>query len=408
MRRSLCLVLFAHAAFCLFGCGKEEAPAQDMGVDLGAEPDLSRSQDMAQDMAKDMARDVEMDVDASCMGRACLYIPRFAFEDIREVDGLEIPSSFQDRQLPLVVRFPEDTTVPLPVVVWAHAGSWSRNGHKTNEAWSRRIAAAGYAVVHFAVVPPSEELLPEICSRAGLEDASRCDDVSLGNIDTEIDDPADNPFSAITVVRPADGASVIDALPAIAARIEDRSGVKLDTTRVIVAGWSGGSQVSLQMAGARRLAEDSTPPYHDPDERPLAFIALSPQGPGFSNFYAGEEGTSWDDIIRPVMIMTGVGDEKPGNDLTGADRYAVYTHLPPGGKRLFYSTSESNAIKHSTFNLTEFDSPDQDAAAISRALLSSVLAFLDAHAREDDRARAWLESDAAVKISGDTLEWKSK
>jgi len=411
MRRSLFGAVVCALA-CLYSCGTGQTePDDDLGtaVDDMEEADLAMASDMPPDLdQRDSAEDADMVREASCEGDACVYSPAFAYDNIREIEGFEIPSQFQDRKLPMLVRFPEGATEPLPVVVWAHGGSWSTNGHKLNAAWSRRIAAAGYAVLHFAVTPPDETLLPEICQRAGLADPSRCEDLSLANVDTELEDPADNPFFAITVVRPADGASVLDALPTIATRLEDRAGVTLDTSRVIVAGWSGGSQVVLQMAGATRIAEASTPPYADPDERPIAFVALSPQGPGFSNFYADDEGTSWDNITRPTMVITGVGDEKPGNDLTGPDRYAVYTHLPPGQKRLFYSTSESAAIRHSTFNLADIEASDADAAAVSRALVSAMLANLDAQARDSDAARAWLESDAAIELSGGELDWGSK
>lgn len=420
---------FCCACLCLSGCGREQGDDTDMstgGVDMAISadmsspnsetPDASMEADMTtpEDMGDGLdmtSPDPDMSMASECEGAACRYTASVRYSETRAVDGFTLSSPIGNRELPMLVRFPVDAGEdgPLPVVIWAHGGSWSRNGHKLNEDWSTRIAQAGYVVVHFAVTPPEPEDLPQICMLAGLTDPQRCDDISLTDVDIDKDDPPDNPFSAITVVRPSDARTVYEALPMISQRLSTMAGVEADASRVIIAGWSGGAQVVLQAAGAKRYAEASTPPYHDPLPGPIAFIALSPQGPGFSNFYATDEETSWDLIDRPTMVMTGVGDEKPGNDLTGPDRLAVYTHLPEGGKRLFYSTSESDAIKHSTFNLQEVGSSDADAAAVSRALESAMLAFLDFHTRGHMPAGVWLDSDAAVKLAGEgKLDWLQK
>ncbi|CAN0348348.1 unnamed protein product, partial [Laminaria digitata] len=329
--------------------------------------------------------------------------------DIQEIEGLSIPSNLEGRDRPVLIRYPADASGPLPVIIWAHAGSWSSTGHKSHKRWSTLLARAGYAVVHFAVVQPNEEHLGALCDRFGVTDPSACDDRSITGPPPEDPDNFINPFHSITVVRPADGAIITKALPMLSARLEEKSGTSLDVSKTIVAGWSGGAQVSLQMAGATRILAEGIPPHSDPDDSPIAFVGLSPQGPGFSNFFANDGGpTSWDAITRPTMIMTGVGDEKPNNDLTGPDRRAVFTHMPPGDKVLFYSTDPADSITHSSFNLDGFDSDNPAAKRLSTALASAMLAFCDAHARDHQPAKDWLASDAAVSLTEGNLDWESK
>lgn len=337
----------------------------------------------------------------------CAYTPAVTASDFTTLPDFTITSSVADRTLPVLIRYPTDATAPLGVVLWAHGGAWSNNSQNSNEDWSTVLAEAGYAVVHWSTVAPDDDQLAQMCIDAGVTDPTLCDDLSLAPEAGE-DDQGDNPFNAIAIARPGDGRTILDALPGFAAQFEG-AGIEVDFSRPVVAGWSGGSQVALQLAGATRDLAESLPPWSDPSDVPVAFIALSPQGPGFRGFYAADDGTSWDAVRGATLVVTGDCDEKVANDLTGPIRREAYENMPAGDKRLLYSTlPKSDEAKHATFNLDGLASEDDDVLALTDALISLVVAFTDAHAREDAPAQDWLDRDDVLTMVDGSGEWLSK
>jgi len=333
----------------------------------------------------------------------CRYVSARQYPDLAEVTDLVLRNAPGGRQLPMLVRYPRNAAGPLPVVLWEHAGGYSQNGHEGGVAWSETFAHAGYIVVHVAHLAPSPNQLETLCDHVGITDPAECVDLSISGHDP---DEESNVFASIGVTRPADTRHLLDRLGFIARKFFDETGIEMDTSRVAVAGWSGGSQSSMALAGAARALSASLPDYRDPDSRPLAFIAMSPQGPGYSSFYADDTGTSWDDVEGPMLVMTGDGDEKPANDMTGADRRLAYDYMPAGDKYLWYSTLEHEDVKHSTFNLEDATSSEADLVALSAALTSTAVAFVDAFVRDDAAAADWLASDDPAQMVDASWEHK--
>jgi len=180
------------------------------------------------------------------------WSPTYAFEDLDSIEGMSVTSPAGGRELPLRLTYPTGATEPLPVVLWAHAGSWSNSLSPKPGDWVRVFASAGYAVIEWPTVRPTEAQLKTMCQDAGLQKASDCKDAGVtGDIpDGQDPVPFENPFNAITIARPADGAAVAESLPTIRDAFA-MTGHSLDIDRPIVAGWSGGSQVAVQMAGAK-------------------------------------------------------------------------------------------------------------------------------------------------------------
>jgi hypothetical protein len=208
------------------------------------------------------------------------------------------------------------------------------------------------------------------------------------------------------VVRPADAGRVLDTLGEIATRLA-AMGVTVDTSRVGVTGWSGGSQDPIVLAGAVRNL-GALAPYAAPDTRPRAFFGLSPQGPGRAGFVASDTASSWDLVRGPVLIATGDGDEKPDNPETGPHRREAWEHMPAGDKWLFYSTIDDPGISHDDFALSGIMSGDPDREALAAGLQSVAIAFLDAYVRDDAAARRWLDSDDARVIVNGRADWLKK
>jgi hypothetical protein len=395
------------------GCPAEPDPGADAGADTGGGEDAG-----ARDSGGADGGDTSPGVDAGEAGPdadagpgaacdPCDYVPGEQYTELQEIDGFTVTSPAGGRELPILVRFPADAAGALPVVIWSHGGSWGPNKHLNHEAWSQAFARAGYAVVHWSMIQPTVGQLREICQLAGLQDPAGCDDLSVtGEVDPDTD-PDDNPFQTTTITRAEDIKAVLAALPSIKERFA-RAGVELDVEAPALAGWSAGSQSVLGLAGATRLVADSLPPYSSPSDTPSAFIALSPQGPGHSKFFAGADGSSWDAVRGPALVLTGAGDTKPGNDLDGPTRRRAYELLPPGDKRLFYSTDEESGVRHSSFNLDDLGDADPRLDGLARALASSALAFTDCHTRGVQAGCDWLETDAALELAGGRAQIESK
>lgn len=379
-------------AVCCLACG--DPAARDGGapqpLDAGEDAGASRV---------DAGAPADADADAGA------YVPE-QYVDVREVDGLSLPDAIGSRTLPLLVRFAADARQPLPVVIWEHAGGYNPTGHRLGAEWSRTLARAGYLVVHIGHVAPSAQQLVELCRAAGLTLRSECVDLSLqpgGTLDEELDL---NIFSSVAVARPADVRQALDALPQLAQRLAALEGITLDARRVAVAGWSGGSQAPTQLAGALRHVSASLPAYRDVDPRPVAFVALSPQGPGYSGYFAPDGGpSSWDAVRGPMLVVTGDSDEKPANTLTGPVRRLAYEHMPAGDKHLWYSHLADPLIAHGSFNLGALGESDPELLALTDGLAAVVVGFLDAKVKGLPEAQAWLSSDAPAATAPGLIDW---
>ncbi len=403
-RLSTCAAFFVVSALLVAGCDPEVASGEDAGV-----PQVDAAADAGADtsVAPDVGTPIDAAEDASPACDPCDYVPETSYDSTRALMDLTVTSAAGGRELPVLLRLPEGASGPLPVVIWAHGGSWGATKHTSHVAWSESFARAGYAVVHFSMVRPTPEQLRQICMYVGVEEASSCEDLSvLGGI-SEDDESGDNPFQSITIARAEDPRAIIEALPRVAERAA-RGDVELDVSSVAVAGWSGGSQSVLQLAGAVRLYADDLPPYASESAAPSSFVALSPQGPGFSKFFEGADGSSWDGVRGPTLVLTGAGDVKDANTLTGPIRRRAFELMPEGGKRLFYSTDEGDGIKHGSFNLEGLGDDDPRIDGLARALQSSAIAFVDCHTRGRAQACAWLESDAAARMVGGLVERETK
>jgi hypothetical protein len=331
----------------------------------------------------------------------CRYVSPRAFTDLRELDEPVLPGAIGGRTLPLLIRYAADATGALPVLYWSHGGTYNNTGDQEGARWGRAFARAGYLVIHVGHVAPNRAQLDAICAEVGVP-AAQCIDENIGPGDED----AAPTFSSIGVVRPADAARVLDSLGEIATRLAT-IGVTIDTGRVAVTGWSGGSQDPIAHAGAVRHL-GALPRYAAPDARPRAFFGLSPQGPPYAGFLATDTVSSWDLVRGPMLIATGDGDEKPDSPMTGPIRRQAWEHMPPGDKWMFYSTIDDPEITHDDFALSGLMSGDADREALAAGLQSVAIAFLDAYVRDDADARRWLDSDDARVVMSGRVEWLKK
>jgi pimeloyl-ACP methyl ester carboxylesterase len=306
---------------------------------------------------------------------------------VADGDVVDLPNG---RSIPVRVRWPAEVAAagtPMPVVVWVHGGDADPNGRAGSREWSEHFVRAGYITVHPSIMPRTQAETLALWAAFGL-------DAQAGQ---------DCTFNPVYVDRPRDTSAVIDALPALGTRVPALAGL-VDTSRVVVAGHSFGAYTARAVAGARLdlcptgIGAPAGWPYRDVqfrDPRPLAFVALSPQGPGRFAFFE----QSWTGLDRPDFSATGAADITPGQG--PLDRLQSFVLIRPGSKYMLY-LDDADAT-HAAFNLNE-----PAAADLEPWLVAQVLAFVDAYARGDARAAESLHAGAVLAAGAGvvTFRWK--
>lgn len=324
---------------------------------------------------------------------ACVYEP--VMHPVDAIEGYTVELARFRRRFPILVRYPTDVVEPLPIVIASHGGSYDPNGHRDLAGWGQTLSRAGYAVIHMAHIEPDMQGDRVLCQELG---------VPMADCDTDL--------RSTVATKAIDAVALMNDLEAVGAWLESMTGARLDPTRIVTVGWSGGSQTGLTLGGAvRELTFSGSVRFSRPDERVLGAIALSPQGPGFSGYFETADETSMDAVTIPVLIGTGLHDDKPMDDpdLQPAIRRRTFENLPGGDgtQRLLFSNLPVGVGGHPSYNLEDRGSEDERLARLTDALMSAARAFADATLRDDPAAIAWLDSDAARILAGDA-DWVSR
>ncbi|MBN2200313.1 MAG: serine hydrolase [Candidatus Aminicenantes bacterium] len=265
------------------------------------------------------------------------------------------------KDLPVRVSYPE-TEGPLPVILWSHGATGTKDMYQPLvDHWSSH----GYVCIQ-----PSHS-----DSRAfGLK-------------------PANSPeLFRDWKSRPQDIAFLLDSLD----RIGDRIGPlknRLDALRAGVGGHSFGAHTAQLVAGATTAGPEGRESHTDP--RPKAFLLLSPQGIGPAS--AGLDEDSWKGIDRPYIVITGTRDIGRG----GQDwqwRLDPFKHAGPGHRYLLVIDDAwhgfGGLVGGAGFRGAGPDNPDHRLYVKTAAI-----AFWDAFLKDEEKALAFLQSDALERLS---------
>lgn len=339
---------------------------------------------------------------------SCLYYPSGSYSTVPPSPSLLRETTYTDiggrlRTVRMAFRVPLGAPEPMPVVIWSHGGAYGQNDpqHVAQE-WSQVTARAGYLTVSVAHEGRRRASREALCAAAPL----LVDPIACEN------------FKFLQWDRPHDLAAVMSELERLNGTPEFLG--KIDLSRIALAGHSAGAGGIVTVAGADRrftnVALDSS------DPRPVAFVALSPQGPGAEGFFDTDFGRpehSWVGVARPVLALTGDGDatcdaiDEPGSCFGNSPfiRRVVFERLPAGDKYQMYV--KDSDVFHALFDLktSECAAKGVDAATCTAAaewLTSTTLAFLDAHVRRDVDALTWLQSDAIERASLGVVQWLRK
>ena len=340
-------------------------------------------------------------VRAQCPGfPGCLYRPPQV--TFGETDATITYTDVAGRQRPLniTIRQPDIPDGPLPVVVWSHGGAHGQtNSSSALREWSEVTARAGYLTVSIAHTPRDVAERHDLCTAIGITTPEECEVFKYLNWD-----------------RPHDIKEVLDELERQNLHGPLRGRIALD--RIAVGGHSAGSGGALSIGGAVRVFNGALRSYAD--NRPVAFLAFSPQGPTSEGFFDTDfhrPDTSWDPLHRAVLIGTGDGDggcDPPGTCIPGGEpayaRRAGFNRMPDGGKYLLY-VHDADAY-HGLFGLDSDCTAKGVSAPKCRAfhdwLTSAALAFLDARVKGINTASVWLQNGLIEIASNHVVEWRKK
>lgn len=294
--------------------------------------------------------------------------------------GPKQTSDNQYSDLPVTIWVPEALPSPLPTIIYSHGGGSRNIPGESGPEWGKYLAKKGYAVIalHHMIRPP-EDVILNICEPLNVS-KSACDKALYV------------PYYESTD-RPQDALYVMNNL----AEIGSMSGYNFDPSKIVIMGFSGGTNTTHYLSGGKRdvfFGQSNESSFFSlMDERPLAYIGMSPGG-GIEGGWTSE---SLRNVTKPFLCATGQGDFSPDHrakffdQIGGSDQY-----------RLFIN---SQAAIHTTFNhqvKTGSEIAKQQEPFIVW-LESIVIAFLDAYVHQNEQALRWLQSDTIAKIVNEAL-----
>jgi len=183
--------------------------------------------------------------------------------------------------------------------------------------------------------------------------------------------------------------AVIDALPSILAD-DARLGGGTGATRIGVGGHSFGAYVTQLVAGAR-IDCPLGPATSFRDRRVSAVVIASGQG----RRQAGLRDGSWDDVVLPLLNVTGTRDRGATTD-DPTWKWEPFTLSPPGAKYQL-------VIDQADHGLGGISGASELYPPIARHLElagRTIAQFWDAFLADDTAARDWLDSEAPAREFG--------
>jgi predicted dienelactone hydrolase len=270
-----------------------------------------------------------------------------------QTQAVSLPGVAPGRELTVRVTMPEKAGRALPVVIFSHGNYCDAARYAV---LLEPIADAGYAV-----------LSPEHPDRAPTPE------------------PAQRLSGAVTwPTRLAEMRAVADRLEEIHKQLP-ADAPRFDGTRIVAAGHSYGGAVAQALGGGRMFARDGTRDRAEArDARFKAVLAWSPPGP-IENFIDGETAAG---IETPMLVITGTKDFStmwPDWRLHAV----TFDTAKPGDKALLVV----DGLDHYLGGLACAEKPTPPQRAEAAIVAQAMIAFLDAHVKNDADARALMRCE---------------
>ena len=306
---------------------------------------------------------------APCLG----YDPVGALFDLEESHSIEIQSSHEGRDIPLLISLPRKMAA-LPVILFSHGLGGSRNGYKyVRTYWTGR----GYATIFLQHPGSDESLLQGVSPSQAIRQLR--DAATRKNMNLRVDDVTD----------------VLDAMSVWTSDEKSPFYGRMNTNNVGLAGHSMGAKTAQLMIGQQGWLSRTRK-----DKRIRAAVVMSPSSPSLQSAES-----AFGSVTTPCLLLTGTRDSVPFlSDQSTESRRAVFPALPSGNA---YELVLHNAT-HSAFTDRSRRNDTPHNPKHHRAIEAITTAFWDAYLQGNKEAQKWLR-DSGTK---DALEpqdtWKTK
>jgi|CXWL01.1.fsa_nt_gi hypothetical protein len=316
-----------------------------------------------------------------------------------------------DHPVPMRVHYPVGARGSLPVIFWHHglfttewqtaAPDWISEGQTHSAERTRSFVNAGYVVIHIGRMraEPWPRSLAA-CRAAGwitspapapvpIAELARC----ASMVGHHVYGRSNLPF-VVELLRQGRLAMPVGFIG------------RFDLDRIVIGGWSGGTEVVMNFAGAPkqfdRLRLDPLPV----NGQVVAYFADAPRRPDFSCLESLSSPSGFGDEAffeigsRPFLFNTGKGDV--GSDACPTQaRATAWLASQRGDKILAWSNQES--ISHGAVDLARSECQGVNLGLCSVYEMLGV-AFLDAMVMRRPAAQAWLASDAVRLLTANQIE----
>lgn len=313
--------------------------------------------------------------------KAGLYKPGDGPLEVAAAEDLLLEDKEQGKELPLRVTYPKEAG-KYPVIVFSHGALGSKDNY---QPLIRYWCSHGYVCIQ----PTHGDSL----SLMGEEERK-----GITSVKAHL-----NSFALLRhwLTRPKDVRFVLDSLDTIEERVPALKG-KLDRERIGMGGHSFGAHTTGMISGmsySRRLQAGRV---NYGDERPRAFLMISPPPPGIV-----ADDKTFEAMTRPSLVITGTKDDSPASDMKYEDRLKVFEKLPPKDKYLVVIEDAYHGFGGIATSrpFPSSGPPNEDHV---RYVKTVGLAFWDAYLKGDAEAKEYLASDRMEKASDGAVELSSR
>jgi predicted dienelactone hydrolase len=313
--------------------------------------------------------------------------------DTATVDRVLVDPARNNHVVPIRIRYPIGATGPRPVVIWNHGGGVK--SERPGGGWnfdslehSLLFSEAGYVTVLVdrtaaRGVPNAAQL--KACKANGVLTPAGCQGWLgfhvLGTTNTNF------VLAQLALIPPSQ-------LPGF--------GGSFDLTRVVIGGFSGGTEQVLNQTGApQKWPGYKQASVHVPGV--VAYVAAAPRGPMYAGYDSGFDNDAYESIgATPFLFLYARNEHgaEPGS-VGGAARAPSWLGATPGGKVMSWDVKD--AVTHVNLDLATCDESALQAAHCAWTA-SLTMAFLDAYVEHRQEAIDWLASDAYRILTAGEIE----
>lgn len=277
------------------------------------------------------------------------------------VQDFEVLDANRSKTLPFRATYPAKPG-PHPVIVWSHGLYGSQDFYRPLvEHWAKH----GYLVLQ----PSHSDSIKRGTGRPAKGMAGNTRDWAS---------------------RAEDVTFLLDKIPTLTTLA-----ARADLTRIGIGGHSFGAHTTLLIEGAQPALGQA---YRDP--RPMAFVAISPQGE--SRLL---NSSSWKGLERPTLFITGDRDDSPTGD-KAVWRLAPFEKSPAGNKSLLWVKDAYHNFGGITGQLRRGAGPaNSDHVELVK---SATVAFWDTYLKQKPAAAQALKTGEFGGASRALTTWRTR